>query len=235
MQNARQIVEAAKAERPVVMFSGAKDSLLTLLIVMEQHPHVDVLWYRTGSQEQRWAVEQWTMKHNLTVYSHQPRDIYYLPMGEHPALVREYAINDAAFPVVAETKAGEKCGLQMNEDRVDRFYFPWDVTFVGWKDSDTHGLTNGKVPYATNGAVIGGSRFYAPIRHMDDSEVREHLKTLAPEFEEFDDSLPLCTACFTSKESEVFCPLEQQMIPTLEFDGQASLSSFQQRVFGIGG
>lgn len=235
MQKARQIVEAAKAERPVVMLSGGKDSILTLLLVLEIYPNADCIWYRTGSQEQRWAIEQWTMKKNLTVYSHQPRDIYYLPMGEHPALIREYAINDAMFPVVAETKTGEKCGLRMNEDRADQFYFPWLETFTGWKDSDTHELTNGKVPYCPDGTVIGGSRFFAPIRHMTDNEVREHLKTLAPEFEEFDDSLPLCTACFTSNESEVFCPLEQQMVSTLEWDGQASLSSFQQRVFGIVG
>lgn len=234
MQKARQIIETANARRPVVMLSGGKDSLLVLLLVLEQIKP-DVIWYRTGSQEQRWAIEQWTMKHDLTVYSHEPRDIYYLPMGHSPALVREYDINGDGFPVVAETIEGERCGLQVGEQRSERFLFPWDVTFTGWKDSDTHELTDGKVPYAPNGTVIGGSKFYAPIRHMVDEEVREHLKTLAPEFEDFDDSLPLCTRCFSGNDAEVFCPMEQANIPTFQWDRQASLDAFRQRVFGLVG
>lgn len=234
MNRARQIIAGSQAERPVVMFSGGKDSLLTLLLVMEQFKP-DVLWYRTGSLEQRKAIEYWTMKFNLTVYSHQPRSIYYLPMGEHPAMIREYAINDAAFPVVAETKTGERCGLQVDEQRVEQFLYPWDVTFTGWKDDDTHELVGGRVPYAPDGTMIGESKFYAPIRHMSDEEVASHLRTVAPEFEDFDDSLPVCTSCFASNESHVFCPMEQAAIPTIPWDAQSGLASFQKRFFGIGG
>lgn len=234
MQRARQIIGDSKANRPVVMFSGGKDSLLALLLVMEQMKP-DVLWYRTGSQEQRWAVEQWTMKKGLTVYSHQPHMTYYLPMGEHLALVREYALNDATFPVVVETKHGERCGLELNEEPCETFLYPWDVTFTGWKDSDTHELANGKVPYAEDGIVIGGSRFYAPIRHMDDDAVRGWLRILAPEFEDFDDSLPVCTNCFSSKDAEVFCPMEQKEIPTIPWQAEEGLAHFQKRFFNLGG
>lgn len=234
METARITIRESNAERPVVMFSGGKDSLLTLLLVMEQFKP-DVLWYRTGSLAQRKAIEYWTMKFNLTVYSHQPRHIYYLPTGEHPAMVREYAINDVAFPVVAETKTGERCGLQMDEQRVEQFLYPWDVSFTGWKDDDTHELAGGRVPYAPDGTVIGGSKFYAPIRHMSDVEVASHLRTLAPEFEDFDDSLPVCTRCFTSNESQVFCPKDRAVIETLPWDGPAALATFQQRFFELGG
>lgn len=215
------------------MFSGGKDSLLTLLLVMGQY-QPDLIWYRTGSQKQRWAIERWAMKYELTIYSHQPRDVYYLPMNERPALVKEYAINDAVFPVVAETIEGTKCGLQVNEEQVDSFHFPWDVCFTGWKDCDTHELTNGTVPYAKDGTVIGGAKFFAPIRHMSDEEVLGYLRELGPEFEDFDDSLPMCTSCFTSKDAEVFCPMEQMTIPTIPWQADAGLAHFRSRFFGLG-
>lgn len=233
MEKARKIVQDSEAKNPVVMLSGGKDSILTLLIVREIYPDVECIWYRNGSQEQRWAVEKWAMKLGVTIYSHQPSDVYYLPMNEHPALIKEYAINGASFPVVAETIEGTQCGLQMNGERSDTFLYPWDVTFTGWKDSDTHELTNGKVPYAPDGTVIGGSRFFAPIRHFDDDKVRGWLRVLAPEFEDFDDSLPLCTKCFASKDAEVFCPLEQTMISTIPWNGQPGLETFRQRFFGL--
>lgn len=235
MELARNRVEGTNAKRPVVMLSGGKDSVLTLLLVMEVYPTVDCIWYRTGSEAQRRAVERLVVKHGLTVYSHEPRLTYYLPMGEHPALVREFAINDATFPVVTETGCGTKCGLQLNEQKVDEFFYPWDVTFTGWKDSDTHDLASGKVPYAADGSVIGGSRFYAPIRHMGDDEVRGWLRILDPEFEDFDDTVSLCTSCFVSKDADVFCPMEQVNISTIPWDGQAGLDTFRSRFFGMGG
>lgn len=234
MERARQVIAESKTEHPVVMFSGGKDSLLTLLLVMER-VKPEVIWYRTGSQEQRWSIEQWTMKHDLTVYSYQSRNAYYLPMSQHPALVREFDINGEPFPVVVETKAGVGCGLKIREEPLDRFTYPWTETFVGWKDLDTHELANGKIPYAPDGTVIGGSQFFAPIRHMTDDEVFGHLKEIAPEFEDFDDSLPVCTNCFTSKEPQVFCPEEQGMINTLPWDGQVGLANFQKRFLDIGG
>lgn len=218
MQTARQTIEAAKAERPVVMFSGGKDSLLTLLLVREVYPDVECIWYRSGSESQRKSVEFWTMKLNLVVYSHEPVMSYYLPMGDRSALVREYAINDATFPVVAETAEGERQGLRV--DGYDVFLYPFDVTFTGWKDSDEHELIGGKVPYAPDRTVIGGSRFYAPIRHLDDDAVRRWLRVLAPEFGDFDDSLLLS---------------EQGDVPNIPLDGQTGLSIFKQRFFGLGG
>jgi 3'-phosphoadenosine 5'-phosphosulfate sulfotransferase (PAPS reductase)/FAD synthetase len=212
------------------MFSGGKDSLLTLLLVMEQMKP-EVVWYRTGSEKQRQVVEKWAMKYGLTVYSYDPSKIYYLPMEERPALVREFAINDATFPVVVETIDGTRCGLQLNEDRSDTFLYPYDVTFTGWKDSDVHELASGLVPYAKNGTVIGGSRFYAPIRHLDDDAVMACLRILAPEFEDFDDSLSLCTSCFASKDAEVFCPMEQTTIPTIPWNSQPGLEMFRKRFF----
>lgn len=235
MKKAQQTIRETQAERPVVMLSGGKDSVLTLLLVMEIYPNTEAIWYRTGSEKQRWAVEKWAMKKNLTIYSHDPRDVYYLPMNERPALVREFDINGAPFPVVVETIEGTECGLKVNGKSDEQFLFPWDVCFTGWKDSDTHELAEGKIPYAADGTVIGGSRFFAPIRHFDDDKVRGWLRILAPEFEDFDDSLPLCTSCFTSKESEVFCPMEQATIPTIPWDGQAGLEMFQRRFFGTGG
>lgn len=216
VEKARKTVQSSNAKHPVVMFSGGKDSLLTLLLVREIYPDVECIWYRSGSESQRKSVEFWTMRLNLTVYSHEPIMSYYLPMGNRSALVREYAINDAIFPVVAETAEGKREGLRV--DGYDVFLYPFDVTFTGWKDSDEHELTGGKVPYAPNGTVIGGSRFFAPIRYMDDDEVRGWLRVLAPEFEDFDDSLLLS---------------EQGDIPSIPLDGQAGLNIFREKFFGI--
>lgn len=232
MDKSRETIQGTNAKSPVVMFSGGKDSLLTLLLAREVYPDVECIWYRSGSEAQRRSVGYWTMRLNLTVYSHQPRVAYYLPMSESPALVKEYAINDATFPVVAETKHGDICGLQVNEERSDTFLYPWDVTFTGWKDSDTHELANGAVPYAPDGTAIGGSRFFAPIRHMLDDEVLGHLRTLAPEFEDFDDSPAVCTSCFVNKVADVFCPMGQATISVIPWDGQAGLAHFQRRFFG---
>lgn len=230
MKQARQIIESITAARPVVMFSGGKDSLLTLLLAREKYSKCDVLWYRMGSKKQREQIEYWRNKLNLTIYSYRPSDYYYLPLSTGAALVKEFSIKGIAFPAVAEVAEGERCGLTINESKLIRFNYSWDVTFTGWKDCDEHDLMSGKVNYALDETNVGGSRFYAPIRHMADDEVRAHLKILAPEFEEFDDSVPLCTRCFTQS-GEVFCPQEQTMIPAALL-GQDGLTAFRERFGG---
>lgn len=221
------------AKYPVVMFSGGKDSVLTALLVKEQYPTVDLLWYRMGSPTQAQAVKQWHQRLGLRIYSYPPRKIYYVPTGNDLHLIKEFDINGQPFPVAVDVTPDRQCGIKLSEPLLPHFNYHWDTTFVGWKDCDTHPIPGGIVPYMPDGYTCGGSRFYAPVRGMSDEDVLERLHTLNTPMIPFDDSIPLCTACFnTPKAESVYCPEDSCSIPTLPWDREKSLTTFQQN-FGM--
>lgn len=227
MERARQIISEvlAQSSRPVVFWSGGKDSQLLLHLAREQKPEIDVLWFRDGIPK---FQAEFIRSNDLTVYSYAPMDQYYLPDGDGLSLVREYSINGTPFPVISDVGYSDDCGLELSIERTPFFPFPWDTCLIGWKATDGHSIT-GLNPFPEDGTVVGGTRFYGPLRHMTDEQVLSELARLGLPFDDDNDTIRKCTNCLCRAESDVYCPKLGQRVPPIVWDSASSLAAFRQR------
>ena len=92
-------------------------------------------------------------------------------------------------------------------------------------------------PFPEDGAQVGSTQFFAPLRHMTDEDVRSLTERLhipvneekyAGSKEHDPDYLHRCTRCF-SETGEVFCPKQQAMIPSQPWERGVALSNFRSR------
>lgn len=216
------------ARRPVVLSSFGKDSVLLLALAREVRPEVDVLWYKAAadSPARRFAesvIKEW----GLTTYGYAPADRYYLPAGRGLALVDEYSVGGARLPVITDVGEGEACGLELSPARTPHFGYPWDVSLVGWKEFDSHPVT-GPNPFPPDGARVGPTRVYAPLREMTDGEVLDAARAMGLPLYDGPDVLPACTRCVTG-EGTVFCPKERRPIESAAWDKAGALRAFRER------
>lgn len=238
LKEARQVIESGLRESqfPVCMWSSGIDSML-LLFLLRKYVDIPVLWFHEdlSTKQAKFAhsiIRDW----QLTVFNYAPMDRYYLPNEKGLTLINEYSIGGAPFPVLTDVEHSEQCGLDISKQRTPYFAYHWPVTFVGWKETDGHFIT-GKNPFPPDGTQVGNTRFFAPLRHMTDADVLRLTKRLGIPMNqgkyagntEYDpDYLHRCTRCF-SKESEVFCPKQQAMIPTQPWERDIALSNFRTR------
>ncbi len=232
IERAKQIIGDALdgAHSPIVCWSGGKDSQLLLRLVAEQYPQIPVLYFRSADPNRRRWAEQFIADSDLIAYSWNPSDRYVLP-GPH--LVEEYSFGHLSLPIVSDIAEGDRCVLDIPRDFVEHVSYPFDVTFVGVKDSDEHPVL-GKGYWMPD-----GDGCFAPLRHMTDEEVWQAIREMEIPIEEavYDGTVPdgpsFCTRCL-SGEPEVFCPAAGKVIPRFDWNPSAALSAFQQR-FHIGG
>jgi hypothetical protein len=227
IDRARKVISdaLAGARSPIVCWSGGKDSQLLLRLVAEQRPNVPVLYFRSADPSRRRWAEQFIADSDLTAYSWNPADRYVLP-GPH--LVEEYSFGDLRLPIVSDVVDGERCVLEIPRDFVTHVAYPFDVTFVGVKDSDEH-------PVLGNGYwQTDGDGCFAPLRTMSDEEVWQAIREMEIPVEEsvYNGSEPdgpsFCTRCL-SDQAEVFCPAAGKVIPRFDWNPSAALSAFHQR------
>jgi hypothetical protein len=229
---AKRIIQHALegARAPIVCWSGGKDSQLLLRLVAEFKPDIQILYFRSPDPKRRRWAEQFIADSDLTAYSWLPADRYFLPGGH---LVEEYSFGNMRLPLVTDIAEGDRCVLEIPQQFVEHVAYPFDVTFVGVKDSDEHPLL-GQGYWQPD-----GDGCFAPLRHMTDEEVWQAIRDLEIPVEEavYDGSESqdpsFCTRCL-SDDPEVFCPAAGKVIPRFDWNGPAALSAFHQR-FHIGG
>lgn len=214
----------AMAQNPAVMCSFGKDSLLLLYLAREVKPDISIVWFKqsVNKESQRfaeWVIAEW----DLTVFSYAPSDKYYLPNGEGLTLVDEYSFGQTSLPVLTDTVEGESCGINLPNVRTPLFDYQFDVTLVGCKLCDEHSILG---HYCNDCWELGKTVFYAPLKDWTDDDVLEAIKVLGIPCEEVDDRLRVCTRCLQGT-GEVFCPERQAMIPSFQWDKEASLAAFR--------
>lgn len=230
LTQAREIVKTALANSrcPAVLCSFGKDSLLLLHLVREVKESVPVIWFRTGLDE-TFAKE--TIKAlNLTAYSYSPADVYLLanPDTDQRSIIHEYSFGRDRLPVTIDLAPGDRCSLTAFPTRTPQLFQPWDVIFVGWKDSDSHWL-KGSTPFPEDGFMLGRAQVHAPLRHMSDTQIFAALYDLQIPYRPTADSLPLCVNCMEPGPDEVWCPERQQYIARHVWESDLSLSAFRKR------
>lgn len=233
IERAKQVIADAlkSAETPVVCWSGGKDSQLLLRLVAEQYPQIPVLYFRSSDPRRRRWAENFIADSDLMAYSWNPSDRYVLPGGH---LVEEYSFGQLQLPIISDICEGDRCVLETPRDFepfVPFVAYPFDVTFVGVKDSDDHPVL-GKGYWQAD-----GDGCFAPLRHLTDEEVWEAIRELEIPVEEaiYDGREPdgpaFCTRCL-GEEQAVFCPAAGRIIPRFDWSPSAALSAFHQR-FGL--
>lgn len=232
-----------KADNPCVFLSGGIDSMLVLSMAREVLPDIAIYCLN-----QSFTIEQWKIVENLIkawdleVKSFPPARTYLIPNGKRLAQVAEYNVNGVVIPILRDAVDGPKCYLERDQTILEQYPFEHDVVLVGSRREDNSFATG--QPFGQQEIVRGGIRFVAPLFDWSTDEVMaEATKRDIPysmEFyeegkDEFDTgNLVCCVACLNSSDDRVFCPKEQAMIPTFQWNKPQALQHFRTR-FGFGG
>jgi 3'-phosphoadenosine 5'-phosphosulfate sulfotransferase (PAPS reductase)/FAD synthetase len=220
-----------RATKPAVMCSFGKDSLLLLCLAREFKPDIDVLWFPDGMnrEQKRYAekiIKDWDLTAHSTVYAYAPVSRYFLPNEEGLTLVDEYLFGEQRMPLLTDIAEGSNCAANISREKTECFVSPWDVILHGYKETDWHFISNGYFP--AGGFQLGDSKLYMPLRHWTDGQVLQAIKDLGIDYEQIDDSLPLCTRCLTGT-GQVFCPDLKKEIPAIDWNQQEALQTFRER------
>lgn len=213
----------AGAERPAVLFSGGKDSLLIAYLVRELTDAATLIWVRTGEPDK--AVRRAIQRLGLLTLS-WTSDVYLLQEGDERVIVHEIDLGGVAIPIVTDLAPGERCSRKLPV--LTPYINPgFDVLLWGAKDTDTHWL-KWNIPFPPDGAQVGAARLYAPLRDLTDAQVLEVLGELGVPYEPQLDALPMCSACMNAL-GEVYCPELRTMIPSVDTNWAAGVAAFRQR------
>ena len=225
------------ATSPVLLCSFGKDSMLLLSLIREVKD-IPLIWYRSDLiVSQREFAERIIIEWDLTVFGYAPAVRYFLPNGNGLSLINDYSMSNDRFPVVVDVEHSDRCCLTISQQRTPFFSYDFDVTFTGYKNTDTHLIFEGLEVLPEDGFQFGGTKFYAPLRDLTDEDVWTLIRELKVPFDEkryagndsFNPDLLLaCTRCLQST-SGVFCPEQQKEIPAYQWDKQGALDAFRAR------
>jgi hypothetical protein len=229
------------ARNPVVFLSGGIDSVLVLSMIREIR-EVDCVCFRHDFTPEQWGIVENLIKlWDLEVYTWPPQHSYLVPNGSSLARVDEYSLGLLTFPVLRDIVDGDRCLLELGQQKLETYPFNYDVVFTGSKRSDSSFAT-GRSPFKSDVVKFGDVTFVQPLFDLNDEEVRELAKglPLSAEWYEHGDAahdtgnIPACSSCLLSGTDEpVYCPKAESHIPGLVWNKTAMLSEFRKK-YGFG-
>lgn len=223
------ITEALKGN-PVIFFSGGIDSL----VLLHQAKHLPVITFaQDWTKEQLEKLENLIAEWNLTLYMYPPNKRYFVPNGENLSLIDEYGFENQIIPVIRDLEDGQRCSLELDEQRYESFGLGWNTVLTGILKDDVHPVAGKMVEKAVT--EINGITFIAPLFDWSKEDVLRYAKEhdLLKFVVEGTGDLKACSRCLTGKD-KVFCPKENREIPVVKWPKEKMLKSFQQK-FGFKG
>ena len=243
--NAQELLRRAFAEfnRPAVMCSFGKDSLVALHLALQVRPGLPVIFHREPFFPDKYEyANEVIVAWNLTVYDFPPAK----------TALQQNAVGDLEIVNSYDCGGGKFCDLPTGvigygegehylcalRDLVlkprGRFDYPWDLVVHGHKSADVDPF-HGPVPLAADiGLNLGGAATPVfPLRDWSDEDIwayieAEGLPIHHERYEKIDgqwrerpdktlnpDYFPACTACLRKGGGPVHCPRLDAEIPNV--------------------
>jgi len=216
---------------PVLLWSAGLDSTLILAMLREQDIPVDIVQFgrEMWTREQKQRADALIRKWNLKVFSYPPARISFIGDDEQISLVREYSFMGATIPLISDVIDGDRCIAELDGYKAFAPPFKWRTVIVGSRKDDTHySFPENVVP--AERWTVGETEFYAPLYEKSRDWVKAELAKRGLDTSEVSDNadsgnISLCTKCLHGVET--FCPLENSMIPAVQWDRTANLQAFR--------
>lgn len=217
--------ERLTGKRPVLLWSGGKDSTLILAMMREQNIPCDIVQIRSfWTKEQLKYSDDLIKKWNLKVFSFPPSHVSFIGEDENISAVFEIAIGSQPIPLIRDVVEGTRCIAELEGQRMIAPPMKWDIWVIGSRDDDTHYTLNKIAPPAK----WGDTELYAPLREWTREQVVEALQArgLDNQTEDTGD-IHLCHNCLKG-EGQVWCPAQNQFIDSVRWNRTENLANFRK-------
>lgn len=225
-------------ERVCLWFSAGADSRLLLETMLSLGRNFAVLNFEDGfSRKQREIVNQVIKEKNLQVFSYPPQTAMLVGFGENLSLAAFYAIDETAnnAPVLRDLVTGETCAFDIPVKSGQKHApIVFDAHIWGTRGDDTHSAVKGQL--AEKRWKTGEKYFYAPLFDWKRKDVLNGLKSFGIDYTEPPDDLNTgniaCCALCLKEETDVFCPKQKKIIPSVKWDKQKNNEVFEKLLKG---
>jgi hypothetical protein len=246
MQKVLETITAALAgaERPAILTSFGKESVLLTQLVLDAGARPDLIFFRRDKRREQleFAFSE-IARLGLDVYDWAPADRYFLPRGTNAvALVDEYAYLDLTLPVLRDIEHDQtaQCVFDLDKTRTTAFIGPWDTIFLGTRGIDTHEIIpEPRLVHILNGRDVS---LVAPLYHLSEEDVWREIRArrIAYDVARYDesgadpDTLHMCVGCLKKPDSpgvveKVPCHKIGGEIDLFEWDRAQAHAAFLQR------
>lgn len=217
--------EKLKGRKPVLLWSGGKDSTLILAMLREQKIPCDIVQIRSfWTKEQLKYSDDLIKKWKLKVFSFPPSHISFIGENDEISAVFELPIGAINIPLLRDVVDGTRCMAELEGQRMHTPPMNWDLWIVGSRKDDTHYALKTIAP---NGQW-GDTEIYAPLYDWTREEVVKELQTRGLDNQTADTGdIELCHNCIKGT-GKVWCPAQQTEIDSVQWDRNANLAQFRR-------
>jgi 3'-phosphoadenosine 5'-phosphosulfate sulfotransferase (PAPS reductase)/FAD synthetase len=223
----------AEFQRPVLLWSGGKDSMVLLYLLKSMKRIPPVLFFEEPKFPRKFAFAHRIIESlNLEVHDYPPVRMSML-YGKNgiPSHVAEYHTGSKYTIIlprnIIEYEDGDReylCGLEFLSRPTTTYPFPWDLLLIGHKDVDEDQIF-GRVPLKTRTVVRDEGPAYAfPLKNWTHDDVWDYTDSFGVPVQQsrYDqatrtewkikyynsDYFPLCIRCVDARRAgtQVSCP-----------------------------
>lgn len=220
-----------QGRKPVLFLSGGLDSLLLLVLLIEQKQVFEIIQYRDHwTKKQRERADYWIRKCNLRVYSYPPLGVNLLGDDTQLSVVFEYAIGNGAIPVIRDVIDGTTCIADLDGQRMHTMPLDVDLGLIGTRSDDYHPFMG--QPVNEQEFEVGGMQFICPLWNHSREDVKRELESRGIDTSEVDEdaesgNIAMCNICIKGT-GKVWCPRDEKEIDSIVWDRQANLKAFRE-------
>lgn len=190
LQSTIEITQQALAEfkNPVVMFSGGKDSVVMLHLLLSMNLNLPVILHREPWMLHKYEFAEALLRDwGLTAFDYPPIKVNLWQGKGNVAFTNHYQVGSSnkgavvlALPKNIIEPSPDKpylCGLvDILQRPTGTFNYPWDCAFIGHKSSDEDQIA-GRVPLNTDIARPDNSPAgIFPLRHWTNNDVWDYTE-----------------------------------------------------------
>jgi len=223
--------EKLNGRKPVLFLSGGLDSLLLLVLLIEQNQVFEIIQFRTlWSKKQRERADYWIKRCNLRVYSYPPAQVNLVGDGQDIGVIFEYAVGNGVIPLVRDVIQGDACIADLDGQRMHTMPLDVDLGIVGTRKDDYHPFMG--QPVKTKTFYAGEMQFICPLWNYTREDVKRELESRGIDTSDVDEdaesgNIAMCNICIKGT-GKVWCPKDEKEIDSIVWDRQANLKAFRE-------